>query len=72
MLFGDPVNDTYRTSQKSFMNILFLTVLIIFKQKYELQIYSKYKLENLNFGKVFHLPTFCVMTGLGYWLTDGF
>jgi len=25
---------------------------------------SKYKLENLNFGKVFHLPAFCLISGL--------
>ena len=49
-----------------------MTLFIITKQKYELQIYSKYKLENLNLGKVFHIPSFCIMAGLTSGLTEGF
>ena len=43
---------------RSVFYFIILVALIVFRQKYEHQIYKKYDLETLNFGKVFYLPTF--------------
>lgn len=43
---------------------LILIAIIIFRQKYELQVSHKYNLETLNFGKVFYLPTFFIVFSL--------
>ena len=43
---------------------LLMAVVIIFRQKYELQIAHKYNLETLNFGKVFYLPTLFIVFSL--------
>ena len=50
--------------QKSITTFIMLVAIIVFRQKYEMQILSKYKLENLNFGKVFHLPAFLICHSL--------
>lgn len=65
-LFGP--SDFYLTSKiEKSMGIFFaLVALIIFRQKYELQIASKYRQDNLHFGKVINLPAIFICCQLSY------
>lgn len=58
IIFGPSDFEMTLKGQKSMTTFAILVAIIVFKQKYEMQVLSKYKLENLNFGKVFHLPMF--------------
>ena len=62
LVFGKE-NFGYR--QSDLPGFLILVAVIVFRQKYELQICHKYRLDNLAFGKVFFLPTIYVFSILG-------
>lgn len=52
-------------AQSDLPGFLILVAITVFRQKYELQITKKYRLDNLAFGKVFYLPTVYVLSLLG-------
>ena len=60
LLFGKSDLEIMLKADKSMLIFFFLIAIMIYRQKFEMQIYKKYDLETLNFGKVFYLPTFFV------------
>jgi len=58
ILFGPSDDEFTLKHDKSLLILSLLVAVIVFRQKYELQIHSKYSLEEINLSKIFFLFTY--------------
>ena len=56
VLFGPSDFQLTIKADRSLTIFFLLVVIIVHRQKYEVQVLQKYNQQNLHFGKVFHLP----------------
>lgn len=73
LLFGPSDFELTVKKERSVLAFILLVAIVIFRQKYELQVLNKYRLDNLVFGKAFYLPMhFFVLTFVSYFIGGKF
>jgi len=66
LCFGPSDFELTLKKDKSLLIYFMLAAIIVWRQKYEVQILTKYRQDNLQFGKAFYLPTVFLCSSFSY------